>query len=106
MTRKEEAERLLRSGLYPSQIASQMDISVSSVIQYLRTRVGEGALRLSDIYLAFPADKRAVLEEALEGSHERGYVDSRSLQHHGLTTDEAELFRGLRLRRVLTGDMY
>lgn len=44
---KEQAEKLLRSGLYPSQIASEMGVSVSTVIQYLRTRVGEGALRLS-----------------------------------------------------------
>lgn len=106
MASKNEAERLLRSGLYPSQIASEMGISVGSVIQYLQTRVGEGVLRLSDIYLSFPVDKRSFLQKALYEARTTGYVDSRSLQQNGITKEEADLFKKLQQRRVFAGDIY
>lgn len=61
MARKHEAEKLLREGSYPSEIARHMGISVKSVIQYLRTRVGEGSLRLSDVYFSWTPEKREVL---------------------------------------------
>jgi len=83
-----------------------MHVSVSTVIQYLRTRVGEGALRLSDIYVSFPTEKRIVLQQALERASRRGYTDSQSLEQNGLTREEAGLFKSLQLRRVLAGDMY
>ena len=58
MARKNEAEQLLRQGLCPSEIAGRMGISVKSVVQYLRTQVGEGSLRLSDLYFSWPPEKR------------------------------------------------
>ena len=42
MAHKQKTEDLLSEGYYPSQIAGQMTISVTSVIQYLCLRVGEG----------------------------------------------------------------
>lgn len=86
MARKEDAERLLKEGHCPAEIAGKMGISVSSVIQYLCTRVGEGSLRLSDIYFSWPPEKR---------------VDG-----EGLTIEENKLFKALRRRGVFSGDMY
>lgn len=106
MARRHEAERLLRGGLYPSQIASEMGITLKSVIPYLLTRVGEGALRLSDIYFAFPAHKREVLWQVLDGEAKRGRIDFPRLSDSCLSRQEYELFKGLVHRRVLAGDLY
>lgn len=102
MARKHDAERLLGSGLYPSQISEQMGISVKSVIQYLRTRVGEGSLRLSDLYFSWPPEKRELLQRAAREQ----YPDDRLLTSSGLCRDELALFQALRCRRVFSGDMY
>jgi predicted transcriptional regulator len=62
VARKEEAEALIRSGLTPSEAAKQMAVSVATVVQYLRLRVGEGELRFSEIYFYLPPEKRKVVE--------------------------------------------
>jgi len=102
MARKHEAEKLLREGSCPSEIAGHMGISVKSVIQYLCTRVGEGSLRLSDVYFSWPPEKREVLQRAGRGK----YPDDRLLSSNGLCREELELFESLRGRRVFSGDMY
>jgi hypothetical protein len=81
-----------------------MGISVASVIQYLRTRVGEGAIRFSDIYFAIPKKERALLQQAADefSNDER----LRFLKKHGLTTEELALFTSLRNRRTFAGDLY
>jgi hypothetical protein len=103
MARKDEAEQLLREGLDPSGIARQMGISIGSVIQYLRTQVGEGSLRLSDLYFSFPPEKRKLLQ-----AHKRkgAYTDDHYLRSNELTRDELDLFESLRSQRVFSGDMY
>ena len=119
MARKHEAEELLRQGLSPSEIAGQMGISVASVIQYLCTRVGEGALRLSDLYFSWTPEKREALQraagrrrsmtmaEALKMVKLEGPVPvDRILSSNGLCREELELFESLRTRRVFSGDMY
>lgn len=106
MGRKHEAERLLRSGLSPVEIAKQMRISFASVTQYLRTRVGEGALRLSDIYFSFPAERRKQLQQAADTISRTGTSDSPELLGGGKDRDELELFISLRQRRVFAGDLY
>ena len=83
-----------------------MGISVTTVIGYLRARVGDGALRFSDIYFAFPAESRALLQEALLAKDAKGYADTKLLQTHGLCREELELFIFLRTRQIFAGDMY
>jgi hypothetical protein len=102
MARKHEAEELLRQGACPSEIATRMGVSVNSAIQYLCTRVGEGSLRLSDIYFSWPPEKRDVLQRARRGR----YPDDGLLSSNGLCREELELFESLRGRRVFSGDMY
>jgi hypothetical protein len=102
MARKREAGELLRNGLSPSEIAEHMGISVKSVIQYLCTLVGEGSLRLSDVYFSWPPEKREIFQQAGRSK----YWDDRLLSLIGLCREELELFESLRGRRVFSGDMY
>jgi len=103
--RKLEAERLLRDGLYLSQIAERMNVTPRTVTQYLLLGVGERRLRLSDLYFSWPADKR----ETMQGYEEAGSSTERpdrGLQSEGLTTGDFELFKALRTRSTFYGDMY
>lgn len=102
MARKHEAEQHLREGSYPSEIARRMGISTKTVTQYLRTRVGEGALRLSDLYFSWSPEKREVLQQAGQGE----YPDDRLLTSNGLCREDLELFLSLHNRRAFSGDMY
>lgn len=102
MARKTEAGDLLKEGLLPSEIATRMGISASSVLQYLRTRVGEGALRFSDIYFSWPAATRQLLADAVEEQKGRDWTESRN----GITRDDVEFYRSIRQRRVFAGDLY
>jgi hypothetical protein len=101
MARKNEAEQLLRQGLCPSEIAGRMGISVKSVIQYLRTQVGEGSLRLSDLYFSWSPTKREILQNASFGE----YTD-RLLTANGLCRDELYLFLSVSGPYVFVGDLY
>lgn len=102
MARKNEAEGFLRQGLYPSEIANRMGISVKSVVQYLRTQIGEGSLRLSDLYFSWPPEKREILNKAGRGK----YPDNRLLSANRLTRDDLELFLSLSNPHVFAGDLY
>lgn len=102
MARRNEAERLLREGLYPSQIAARMNVSVKSVVQYLRTQVGEGSLRLSDLYFSWPPQKREILQKA----GRKYYPDDRLLSMNDLSRDDFQLFNSLCIPRVFRGDLY
>lgn len=104
MANKHEAEKFLRDGLTPAQIARRMGISVGSVIQYLHTRIGEGALRLSDIYFCLPVEFREGLKQA--GKNKHRVPDIEFLQHRGLTREDFEFYRPIRSRSVFAGDLY
>jgi hypothetical protein len=88
-----------------------MDVSFNTVVQYLRIRVGEGGLRLSDIYFAIPKQRRQVLQEALESLRpmsswgRQAYLNQR-FPGDDLSPEEIELFGSLRNQRVFAGDMY
>jgi predicted transcriptional regulator len=101
MARKHEAEQLLKEGMCPAAIAGRMGISTKSVIQYLRTRVGEGALRLSDLYFSWSPEQRRILQEAVEDPTSKG-----QLEVERLTLDDLECFQSLRDSSVFYGDMY
>ena len=90
MARRHEAEELLRRGTTIQRIASEMGISVASVIQYLRTRVGEGSVRFSDIYFAIPKTDRALLQRAAD-EFSNNVERLRFLKEHELTTEELDL---------------
>jgi hypothetical protein len=90
----------------PSEIARRMGISVASVIQYIRTRIGEGALRLSETYFCLPGTKREVLERASENQKVKGSLDVQLLTNHRLTVDDFRFYKDLRSRSAFAGDLY
>jgi hypothetical protein len=102
MARKHQAEALLRAGSWPGQIAVHMGISVSSVIQYLRVRVGEGSLRLSDLLFSYPEDLRVVMKQLCQKKR----TSMEQLSKHGLTREDFELYKSIQNTRTLNGDMY
>jgi len=99
MARKDEAADCLKSGLALSAISQRMGISMSSVIQYLSTKVGEGEIRLVDIYFSWTPSQREFLQESDE-SDVSGLVGQR------LTKEEFKLFHSLRKGYIFRGGMY
>jgi DNA-binding Lrp family transcriptional regulator len=106
MADKHEAAELLREGLDPAAVARRMGLSLQTVVEYLRTLVGEGVIRRSDIYFSFAKDKRQLLQKALEARELRREVASSVFPHEGAEAEELEFFGSLRDRRVFAGDMY
>lgn len=106
MARKHEAERLLRTGLSPSQIASEMDISVKSVLQYLQTRVGEGALKVSDLLFSIPSDMRAKFAAAMVERNGAQSISWHKLKRGTYCREELDLYCQLSNQVTLAGDLY
>jgi hypothetical protein len=105
MARKHEAEGLLRQGFAPSQIAKEMGISTAAVVQYLCLRVGEGGLKVSDIFFAIPKDIRAVFETAISEKSGRTSVNWRKLPKDS-DREEFQIYMQLRAPSHLRGDLY
>lgn len=109
MARKDEAASLLIAGNSPSQIASMMGISIGSVEQYLYTKVGEGAIRRSDILFSIGAETRKTVEDIV---FRIGKGDCYSVfrtakrEGHSLDYKELEIYMKLRDARISLGDMY
>lgn len=109
MARKDQAAALLKAGNSPGHIASKMGISVSSVEQYLYTKVGEGAIRRSDILFSIDADTREVAEEVIQKiGKDDCYSVFRAAKREGNLLDykELEIYLKLRDARISLGDMY
>ncbi len=106
MARKEEAEALIKRGLTPSEVARQMAISVASVVQYLRLRVGEGFLRLSEIYFYLPPEKRKAIETELKKHDSKTISGATGEVHYRPTPDDLSFYKTLRTRSTFAGDLY
>jgi hypothetical protein len=72
-----------------------MRITVGIVIQYLRTCVGEGSLRFSDIYFAIPEERRRVLQQ-IAGLPDRATERRVLIDRHSISQHEIDLFTSLR----------
>jgi hypothetical protein len=106
VARKEEAEALIRSGLTPSEAARQMAVSVATVVQYLRLRVGEGELRFSEIYFYLPAEKREVVEMEIKGHNPPTVLETSIKVNFCITPDDIRFYKSLRTRSTFAGDLY
>jgi len=109
MARRHEAAEWLRKGYSPSEIAHEMNVTTSTVMNYLYNQVGEGNLRRSDIVFAIDEEKRDAIE-ALIPKYESSYWYKihRRLQRTGISIGREDLILYLKLRdaRVAFGDMY
>lgn len=104
--RKDEAAEFLKGGNTPSEIARRMAISTGTVVQYLRTKAGEGALRLSDIYFVFSPAKRDAFKQASKMQDTPIPMVRSFLAQNGLSLEELELYREINRRTTFAGDLY
>lgn len=108
MARKHEAVSLLKKRSSPHKIASQMGVSVDTVMGYLYNQVGEGRIRRSDILFAISTETRQAVEEVIHrGSLDRGEL-RRVIKrtYPGVNVEEALVYADLRRPEVYLGDMY
>ncbi|MGA3192536.1 MAG: helix-turn-helix domain-containing protein [Candidatus Bathyarchaeia archaeon] len=109
MARRHEAVEWLRKGYSPSEIAKKMNVTVSTVMNYLYNQVGEGNIRRSDIVFAMDEKKRDAIEAIISkygtSSWHKIY---RKIERTGVSMDKDDLIIYLKLRdaRVAFGDMY
>jgi hypothetical protein len=109
MGRKDDAVRLLREGLPPSEIARQLHTSGPAVMQYLCLKVGEGELRRSDLAFSIPAELRNSVEEAIAESTDLSAGSIlRELRRKGIVANRLDVgvYLNYRRARVVLGDMY
>src|SRR5439155_17866091 len=107
MAYRHEATALLISGHNLDEISRQLNRPLSAVIQDLRLQAGEGDLKLSEIFFAISADKRAALEALIE---QNGTSSPTALQRQpaaqGFEWMELDLYCRLRDPKVFRGDLY
>lgn len=91
MGRVEEVASLSLRGNTPGQIASSLDIQLSTTLDYLERAVGKGLLRRADLYFSLPPGARVspatredheVIRRFGGGAHMMGelYEDLRSIE--------------------------
>src|SRR5689334_14437527 len=109
MPRKDEAMKLLREGLPPTEIAKRMHASTAAVMTFLCLKIGEGELRRSDIAFSIPRETRAAIEKVVEetGSLNAAAV-TRHLKRQGINANRLDVgvYINYRRARVVLGDMY
>jgi hypothetical protein len=107
MGRPEECANLLLEGNTPSEIARQLGISSSSVIQYLYVAVGKGRLFLSDLVFSIPQEVRSAIDALIaELATDDSYMVSREARAHRIDVDQDDFRLYLRLRGDIMGDLY
>jgi hypothetical protein len=110
MAKKHDAVHFLKAGLSLPEISARLDISISSVVQYLYTQVGEGAIKRSDILFSIPADERTRIENTIKMLN--GSTDLHELRRaitetgYALRQEILQTYLYLRDARVSMGDMY
>ena len=109
MARKHEAVEWLKKGCSPSKIAEHMDVTVSTVINYLYNQVGEGRIRRSDIVFSVSQNTRDTIEHLISETGTTYWFDIyRAIERSSRQIDREDLQIYLELRdaRVALGDMY
>lgn len=109
MARRHEAVEWLRKGYSPSEIAHKMNVTVSTVMNYLYNQVGEGNIRRSDIVFSVDEEKRDAVETIILKYRTTYYYKIyRRIERIGMSIDKDDLIIYLKLRdaRVAFGDMY
>lgn len=109
MPKSEEAVRLLREGLPPSEIAARLNTSAADVMRHLCLKVGEGELRRSDIVFSIDSRLRHAIEETIarNGSASMRVIAS-ELRRRNIHANRLDMRIYLRYRRarVVLGDLY
>jgi len=106
---REEAVRLLRKGHSPTQIAKSRGVTLSTIMGYLRQKVGEGVVRWSDIALSFDEKTRHTIEGLIAELGTTNWYDIwKAAQAEGTPIDRDDVQAYLEARRpeFALGSMY
>jgi hypothetical protein len=109
MSRSEDAVRLLKEGLAPSEIATQLHTSAADVLKHLCVRIGEGDLRRSDIVFSIDGKLRHAIEEIIAEKQAASMrTVSRELEKRGINANrlDVRIYLKYRRARVVLGDLY
>jgi predicted transcriptional regulator len=110
MAQKHRATELLQNNHSIPEIAKELGISVSSVLQYLYLQVGEGKLKRSDILFSIPANERQAIENIIQqrdtDTNFYKLEKSLGLAGHKICPEIIRTYLDLRDVRVSRGDMY
>lgn len=109
MPKSEEALKLLKEGLAPSEIGARLNTSAADAMRHLCLKVGEGELRRSDIVFSINSDLRHVIEEIIRDKNASSMrVVASELHRKGIEANRLDVRIYLRYRRarVVLGDLY
>lgn len=109
MPKSEEAVRLLREGLPPSEIAARLNTSAADVMRHLCLKVGEGDLRRSDIVFSIDSRLRHAIEDIIRDKEKASMrVIVNELHQRGIEANRLDVRIYVRYRRarVVLGDLY
>ena len=108
MTVREQAANLIKSGISPLEVASELNQPTGKVAQMLLLQIGEGKLTYADVLFTITPNKLTEYEQALERFRDRSQFSLiQSLRARGIGHDRAkELELYLRCRDAVAGDMY
>lgn len=110
MAKKHRAAELLKENYSIPEIAAELSISISTVVQYLYSQVVEGAIKRSDILFSISAEERQAMENAIQqaGTDTDFYAVGKALSaaDHRMSQEMIRIYLNLRSSRVSMGDMY
>ena len=104
-----QTTNLLLQGKSPFQIAGELRLPQSEVMNQLYRAVGQGHLRRSDILFSIEPDVRKAIEEAIAAAGDSELPQlRRALAKSGVkvSREDVEMYLRLRDARVDLGDMY
>jgi hypothetical protein len=108
--RPDDVARLTKQGRTPSQIAADLGgLNINSVKGYLSRAIGEGHMRMSDVFFALQDQAGTQIEPFLRENPGASFWEIRNHVHeHGsqLEWDDLQLYLQLRAQGVAWGDLY
>ena len=109
MSKRDQACDLLRQGNSPTQIARELHLRTSDVMNFLWTKIGEGELRRSDIAFSLKRNVRKAIEAVVAETKSQtpGRI-CKELEKRGIHCNRFDVRVYLEYRRapVVLGDMY
>lgn len=107
MTRANEVVALCQQGLSPCQIAQTLGLSMFAVKTHLQSKVGEGALRRSDVLFTIPLDTRREFDRVINTNRDSDYFNIiKCAVAAGHEYDTFRLYLDFSKDRVWRGDLY
>jgi DNA-binding Lrp family transcriptional regulator len=109
MSRINQVTSFIQGGYTPSQIRDALDISMSSVVQYMNTAIGAGLIKGYEILFSISALERNLIEEIINATNSTNWFDvceQSRIIGFSLDPDIVKLYLKFRGECVSMKDMY